>query len=302
MLRKYPRIIEEKQSNIKEFILNYSRNIKKFLRKYKEKGKTKVKLRTYWEIPREMLRKYPRAKSQEPRAKRQEPRAKSQEPRDRGKGETSGWTKHKTIPGCASLLLPKPSFHPSQPWHPLTSTLPLLALRLLALHLLLQHQSTTRTTSPPFILPQPSSRWCTRTTMGCTTSRILDEDFKKNSFSYRPTQKKKHLGKNKRKRKRERVNRASPSTSMASSWGTSNASLLSGAIGRTPTRSSCATTSQGTADGHNTKLTLRIINTGATIETNKKTYNTILRHQQEREQAKKEQERKEIADWLASFH
>jgi len=47
MLRKYPRIIEEKQSNIKEFILNYSRNIKKFLRKYKEKGKTKVKLRTY---------------------------------------------------------------------------------------------------------------------------------------------------------------------------------------------------------------------------------------------------------------
>ena len=40
MLRKYPRIIEEKQSKTKEFIMNYTGDIKEFLRKYKVKGNT----------------------------------------------------------------------------------------------------------------------------------------------------------------------------------------------------------------------------------------------------------------------
>ena len=39
MLRKYPGITKKKQRNIKEFLLNYSRNVKEIIRK--NKGKTK---------------------------------------------------------------------------------------------------------------------------------------------------------------------------------------------------------------------------------------------------------------------
>jgi len=39
MLRKYPGITKKKQRNIKEFLLNNSRNIKEIMRKYEAKTK-----------------------------------------------------------------------------------------------------------------------------------------------------------------------------------------------------------------------------------------------------------------------